>query len=438
MVLGLAELFEGCDQGEHDLDRTQGRGAEQGAELPLEHGEVAEAVADGAVAEEGIALGDVDAGLGVFVGAEVDGADGERAAGGERDAAGVGLVVIFLGGLGGAGEVEELGAIEADALAPGVDDLVDFLGELNVAEDLDARAVDGDGGELAQIGEREPEVPRLLDLELVVGELLWGWIEDDDAAVAVEDRGQAVGRGGGEVLAPDDGGDSQGACDDGGVAGAPAQVGGKADDARAIKAGGLRRREVAGEDDGVGRGLDEAGLLRAQQVVEHAGRQVVDVVGLGLEGRIARGAELVGQHAQQVRDRELGADEFLLDHHAHRADQGLVGEHDGVDAEYRRGLFAHLGLGLGVKGVKISDRGADGVVEAFELALDGMGRDRATRDPPVLGVQDHDPPDDDAGRDTQARVLVGARGCGGREGHAADGIDKSPNGQIAEWPNEHK
>ncbi len=91
-----------------------------------------QAHADGAVAQERIALGVGGLGLGVFVGAQVERADDQRALFESQQGVGVGAVVLLLAGLVIAGQVEKFGAVEADALGAAAKGLVDLGGEFDV------------------------------------------------------------------------------------------------------------------------------------------------------------------------------------------------------------------------------------------------------------------------------------------------------------------
>ena len=66
--------------------------------------------------------------------------------------------------------------------------------------------------------------------------------------IAVDDDGVAGGDFAGDVAESDDGGDSHGAGDDGGVAGAAAGVGGETLDVDAVQGSGLAGQQVVGDD----------------------------------------------------------------------------------------------------------------------------------------------------------------------------------------------
>jgi len=269
-VLGLAQFVDVGDEGEHDADGPERAGADEGAELRLEHRQGLEAVADGAEAEEGVALGLIELGLGVFVGAEVDGADDEWASGGELDRLAVGVVVVLFGGLFGAGEVEVLGAVEADTIGAAFDGDGDLFGELDVGEQGDGGAVGGDAGELDELGEGELGGGALLDSAAIFGESGFIGVDDDDAVLSVDDDRGLVGGDIGEVTDADDGGDSQRAGEDRGVAGFAAEVGGEGGDVAAVEGSCLKKGKVSRDDDGAAVEDGHAAGVFADQVLEHA------------------------------------------------------------------------------------------------------------------------------------------------------------------------
>ena len=138
--------------GKHDADVAQDAGAHDGAKLALEHGDVVQAHADGAVAEEGVALRVDGLGLGVFVGAEIEGADDQRAVLEAKQGIGVGAVMLLLAGFVVAGEVEEFGAVQADALGAAAKGIVDLGGEFDVGHEADEMPVEGLGGQILEHG----------------------------------------------------------------------------------------------------------------------------------------------------------------------------------------------------------------------------------------------------------------------------------------------
>ncbi len=131
--LGLHQLVAVGDQREHDLDLAEDRGPQDGAQLGLEHHQVRQAEADGAQAEKRVRLGRETHALGVLVGAEVERSDDDGPVFEDADGAGVGLVVVLLGRLALRVEVEEFGAVQADAVAAFLQDDLGFVGKFDVA-----------------------------------------------------------------------------------------------------------------------------------------------------------------------------------------------------------------------------------------------------------------------------------------------------------------
>ena len=128
VVAGLLEDRSGggqflgrTDHGQHDAHRTEGGGAQQGAQLHAEDGRVAQQQSDAAQAEEGVVLvlgrqaGDR------LVAAAVEHAEGDRPAAGPFDDALVGLELALLVGKAALALKQELGADQTDAVAMGRD-----------------------------------------------------------------------------------------------------------------------------------------------------------------------------------------------------------------------------------------------------------------------------------------------------------------------------
>src|SRR5262249_6424900 len=122
-----------------------------------------------------------------LVGAEVEGADRDGARGQRLDDALVRLEVLLLVGSDRLVQVQELGPVEADPLGAALEAVVRFLRELDVAVKLDAEAVLGEGGLVLELIEGDGEgAVRLASDFVVLAGLLVG-VEDDDAAIAVDD-----------------------------------------------------------------------------------------------------------------------------------------------------------------------------------------------------------------------------------------------------------
>ncbi len=108
-------------------------------------------------------------------------------------------------------------------------------------------------------------------------------LDDDGAAAAIQRQRDAITDGGGQLRPDaDDGGDAHAAREDGRVRRRPAARRAEADDAPAVERGRLRRQQIVGDDDGVGRQFDGRLRFFAQQL-EQAAPHVLDVGGALLE-----------------------------------------------------------------------------------------------------------------------------------------------------------
>ena len=146
----------------------------------------------------------------------------------------VGLVVLFFGRLDLGAQVQELGAVQADAVAAALDAVLHFVRELDVAEQLDAHAVGRFGRQVAQRLELRGPRPLLFDLVAVAGDRLFVGLQDHQPLVAVDDHQVAAGDVGQERAGADDGRNFQPFGDDRRVAAGPADLG----DEAAHEAGG--------------------------------------------------------------------------------------------------------------------------------------------------------------------------------------------------------
>ncbi len=388
--LGLAQLHQRADHGEHDADVALGAGAHDGAQLALEHGDVVQAHADRAVAQERVALGTGGLALGVLVRAQVEGAEDQRLALEPPQGFGGGLVVILLRRLTGlTGEVKELGAVEADALCAAIDGLVDALGDLDVGHERHLVPVERAPGHVEELGELglDDDAP-FLGLA-VLDELFLVGVDDHDAVVAVDDDQVAGVDLAGDVSQPDDGGDTHGASDDGGVTGSPADVGGEALHVGAVQGRGLRGEQVVGDDHDVAAQVREVVMFLPDQVVEQAALDVVDVLDALGEVAVGDPEKRLRVTPHHDRDGELGGGLLLVDFGFDLLEERLVLEDADVDVEDGGDFLAGLGDHLLAQGSDLGDGGIDGLVEAGDLVGGSPGGDVAFGYEQILSVQ-HD------------------------------------------------
>ena len=88
-----------------------------------------------------------------FVGAHVERANHDGPIAHRAGHAAIGLVMIFFGRLAIGREIEELGAIQPDAVAAALDAVLDLVRKFDIAHQLDAHAVGRFGRQIAQLDE---------------------------------------------------------------------------------------------------------------------------------------------------------------------------------------------------------------------------------------------------------------------------------------------
>lgn len=155
-----------------------GAGAEDGAELFLEHEGAGEGDADAAPAEEGVGLGFGELFEWEFVAAGVEGADDDGVWGDATDEFGVDFGLFVLVGHGFVLEEEELGAVEADAFGAAALYHGELVNEFDVGGEGDGAVVGGFGGEVAVGFESFADVVFFDGECLVVGLGLGAWVEN--------------------------------------------------------------------------------------------------------------------------------------------------------------------------------------------------------------------------------------------------------------------
>ena len=277
--------------------------------------------------------------------------------------------------------------------------MIDLVGELDVAQQLDADAVARLGGQIAerlQLGRLDAD---LLGLVAVAGERLFVGLEDHQALVAVDDHQVAAGDLGQERAGADHGRDFQGLGHDRRVAARPADLGDEAADEAAVEVGRFAGREVVGQHQHRRGEVRDAFAAAAQQVPQQPLLDVEDVVGpLGQIGAF-QPLEDLGVAAQRAADGVLGRVVPLADHLLQLAAEPRVLEHLQVGLEDRAVLLAQLGGdGLAVVG-DFGGRGGDRLVEPLQLVDHRVARDEPPRDAESLVVHHQRLADGHARRD---------------------------------------
>ncbi len=248
ILLRLPYLAEAGDQREHHGELAMGTGAQDGAELLLEHARPAERNADAAPAEEGIRLR-----LGQRLDRQLVATGIQRADdhGMRRESfreAGVGFRLFLLARHFLAVEQQELGAVEADAFRAAVADEREFVEELDVGGKRDRPPVGGGRGGIA-LG-----LEILADLFLpvlqvaVVPQGVSGRIKDQPARIAVKNgrRERADVEHG--VLDPNDGWQPQRPGENGRMGVHASELGRETEHMAAVDRGGVGGREIVGDE----------------------------------------------------------------------------------------------------------------------------------------------------------------------------------------------
>ncbi len=401
----LVDLLRVGEHGDHDLQAAVRRGAQQRAQLGLEHLGLGQRVAHRAQAERGVGLLARLRAVERLVGADVEGADGDRLAGQGLDHRAVGFVLLFLVGQRVAADEEELGAVEPDAVGVGGLDRGQVLGPLDVGEQVDLLAVERGGAGVAQAVELGA-----LDLELAAAQavflddLLVGG-DDDHAAGAVDDDELVVLEQVAHMVQADNRGDLEAARDDRGVAGGPADVGDEAGDVVVAEADGVGGREVVGDDDAAQpvaparrqvAGVAEQHLDQALDDLDHVGLAFAQVGVLDL-------AELLDEVLHLLHQRPLGVAAALGDEVAGGVDQHRVGEHHQLQVDEGADLAVRLtGGGDRLEADQFALDGGERLVEAGELLIEVARRDVVVVDLEQRVRDEVDVADRDALRDRQA------------------------------------
>ncbi len=346
-----------------------------------------EAEADAAAAQERVPLVVFPRQVGELVGAQVAGADGRRPALERLDDLGVGLEMVFLGRIVLAVQVQELGAVEADAAGPAGDAAVHVMGELDVAPQVDLVPV---GGHRRQV----PEVPEVLlhEVEALLGLAEPGdggvvGVNDHQAAVAVDDDQVAARDVGRDALQTHDGRDAHGPGDDRRVAGPAADIGGETQDLRPVQAGRLAGRQVVcDDDDRLGQGA-EALAAGADEVPEEPFLDVVNVRDALGHVPVGQVEELLGVPLQDGRDGVLGGVVLALDQFADFLGDAGIGQQGVLDVEDGAEFLADVADDPLPQVADLGHGPVDGALEPGEFVLDLVGLDAAAGNTELFAVQ---------------------------------------------------
>ena len=372
--LGVLQLAQTGDHGEHDAHVAVGRGPEQGPELGLEEVPAGQADADGAVTEGGVVLVVQLHIVHGLVGADVAGADDDLLRGKALKDLLVRLELVVLGGKVLAVEVDEFGAEQADAARVILLDRTHVAHAADVGKDVDGLAVQRGVGLALQLAEQGLF---LLILLLALGQALQkvgGRVYVHTGVVAVHHGHLAVPVVL-DLLALDQGGDVHAAGQNGGVAVGAALAGDEAQQQTLIHPDRLGGGEVFGHKD-AGLGALQRGVVHPLQNVQHGLCNVDDVCAAGLKIGVIHGREDGGLIVARSLDGVLRALVLAVDDLLDGVHEVVVVQHHGVDVEHLGDVLARLVQCLFVQGGLLVDGLGAG---RFKAGLLGSGVGRVCR-----------------------------------------------------------
>jgi len=261
-------------------------------------------------------------------------------------------------------------------------------GELDVAQQGDLVPVLGDRRQVAQPVEAPLDLHQVADVLAVLLDGLRVGVDNDHAAVAVNDYRVAGVDRGGHVVEAHHRRYAQRLGDNGRVAGLTASVRREPQNVLAVEIGRLRRRQVVRQQHHVLRQPGEALVALADQIPQDPLLDVVNV--LDAVGELLRHLEeLFGVFPQDGGDGVLGRHRFRLDHVLDLAQQGVIFEQGEVEVE-DGGCFRPQPLGRPVAKVdQLPLGGLKRLIQALDLVRHARRAHVALRNAVFLGVEHH-------------------------------------------------
>ena len=378
--LGVLQLPQAGDHGEHDAHVAVGRSAEQSPQLGLEEVPAGQADADGAVAQGGVVLMVELHVIDGLVGTDVTGADDDLLGGQALHHLLVGFELVVLGGEVLAVQVDEFGAEQAHAAGVVLLHGTHIAHAADVGEDVDGLAVQRGVGLALELGE---EGELLLVFLLTLGQALQqigGGVYIHAGVVAVHHGHLAVPVVL-DLLALDQSGDVHAAGQNGGVAVGAALAGDEAQQQALVHPDRLGGGQILGHEDAWLCAL-QRGVVHALQDIQHGLRDVDDVGAAGLQIRVVHGGEDGGLVVPGGLDGVLGTLVLAVDDLLDGVHEVVVVQHHGMDVEHLGDVLTSLVQRLFVKGGLLVDGLGAGVFEAGFLG-GGVG-DVGGRDDDVL------------------------------------------------------
>ncbi len=287
-----------------------------------------------------------------------------------------------------AADVQEFGAVQADAVGAARPAVGHLVRKLDVAVDRDPLAVGRHGRQIAQGFQLGRPRLMLFGFVAVAGNRFFVGLQDDQPLVAVDDDHVAARDISQERAGADHGRNLQCRCHDGGMAARPAGFGDEAADKIRAEIGRFAGRERVREHD---HRRDQRGQLfaaAAEQLAQEPLFDVEDVARPVGQKTALQGLEDLGIAAQDPADGILGRVMPLADHGFDLAPQPHVAEHLQMGGEDRAVIVAQLFANLLAIGLDFAAGGRDGGVQTLELMLDGVAGDEPPRDAKALLVDD--------------------------------------------------
>ena len=329
----LVDLVRVREHRHQQLDLAVVRGAQDGAQLRLEHRRFGQRQADRAQAERRVGLDAVGEHLvevRPLVVAEVEGADGHRPPLHAAHDLAVGLELLVLAGHVAAAEEEELGAEQADALGPRLQRCRNVARHLDVGEQFDVDAVERARARILQALQLAALDLDLALAQLVLFEHVLVGVDDDDAARAVDDQLFLVADQLAGVVQAEHRRDAQAARENRRVRGEAADVGDEGTETVLLEGHHVSRRQVVRDDDlvllALSARLQRGATVVTGELLDHALDRLPDVVGAFAQVEVVDLVELADQMFHLLQQRPLGVAALFADQHLRRLGEFGVGQ----------------------------------------------------------------------------------------------------------------
>ena len=401
---GAAHLPDIADHGQQHADLAVRRRPQDAAQLRAEQVLVLQAEADAPESQHGIALASFQDRREILLAAQIQSPDHDLVRQGHLGELAVGPIVLLLARQAGRlSQVEELGPVQADPLRAKPSRRQHLLRQLDVGHQAHAQAVASRRRPVAQ--DRQLELATRLQSSPLMPRrrLVLGGVVQHQPVASVQRQEVAAVHARAGVPEPGDGGNSEGAGDDGRVRGRPASVDRQPDDVLAIQPRRVRGGQRGADDDHVIRQLGEIvpPLAAAQQRLD-PGRHVLDVGPPLPELLVSQLREDLGVSADDGVKGPLGVDALPSDEARRLLVERPVLQDQDLDLEDPPVRFPGLPANPVAHLAQLAHRAPHGATETQDLALGFLGREVETEDRDVRPLQDQGPADGDPRGHTDA------------------------------------